>query len=43
MSDTNEKTGVFGKLKKALGGSDCCCCGVRIVPEKQDEEDGKSE
>lgn len=42
--EKDTKNGLLGKIRKAVVGNDCdCgCCGVRIVPEKTDEEKKKS-
>ncbi len=43
MSNEKSKNGLMQKIKKAAFGGDCCCCNLKIVPEKPDEEKGKSE
>lgn len=41
MSEEKEQ-GMFKKLKKAVTGEKCCCCNIKIVPEKSGKDDGDS-
>ncbi|MCZ0861410.1 hypothetical protein O0S10_09295 [Methanocorpusculum sp. MG] len=42
MKEEKEK-GILKKLKKAVTGEKCCCCNIKIVPEKSDESKENSE
>ncbi|WP_338093967.1 hypothetical protein [Methanorbis furvi] len=43
MTEEKPKNGLLRKMKNIVSGENCCCCNVKIVPEKPDENAEKPE